>query len=368
VIRRVALVSPYALSVFGGVQEQVLAMSRELSRRDLEVYVVAPDDTDRTNYDTPATVGRFGRRLSLPANGSRAPLTLSARASRAGREAVHAFAPDVVHFHEPFAPLLGWSTLRSHACASVATFHRNGSGPALVLSTPLLRRLARGIDVASAVSESAAATIRGAIGIEPTVLFNGLEMDRFVATPKERTSEVLLLCVGRLEERKGVSVAIDAVRAHNAREADQWRLVVIGDGPEKGRLEARAGHDEMVLFTGAVSDAAKREWLRRANALIAPALRGESFGLILLEAMASELAVVASDIAGYRDAAGAHAVLFHAGDALDLERALGQVLGSPSDQGIAAARDYAERWSMARLVDNYLGLYARAVSRFKPSG
>jgi phosphatidylinositol alpha-mannosyltransferase len=367
VIRRVALVSPYALSVFGGVQEQVLAMSRELSSRELDVLVVAPDDADQTVYDTPAQVRRFGARLSLPANGSRAPLTLSPRAARAARDTVLGFAPDVVHFHEPFAPLLGWSTLRAHDVASVATFHRHGSGPAFTLTRPLLRRLARGIDVASAVSEPAADTIRRAVGIEATVLFNGFETERFVALPRVRTGEFVLACVGRLEERKGVHVAIDAVRAHNTRDTDQWRLVVIGDGPERGRLEALAGHDESIVFAGALPDASKRDWLRRSNVLIAPALRGESFGLTLLEAMASETAVVASDILGYREAAGAHAELFRAGDARDLERALGQAIRSETAQSISAAREYAEHWSMKRLVNAYLALYADAVSRFKPA-
>jgi phosphatidylinositol alpha-mannosyltransferase len=368
VIRRVALVSPYALSVYGGVQEQVLAMSRELCSRGLDVVVVAPDSADRTDYDTPATVRRFGTRLSLPANGSRAPLTLSMRASTSARDAVVAFKPDVVHFHEPFAPLLGWSTLRRHATPGVATFHRNGSGPALSLTAPLLRRLARGLDVASAVSEAAAATIRRVTPIEVTVLFNGFETERFVATPRERASEVVAVCVGRLEERKGVSVAIDAVRTHNARHGDQWRLVVIGDGPERARLEARAGHDELIVFAGAVADDVKRAWLRRANVLIAPALRGESFGLTLLEGMASETRVVASDISGYREAAASHAVLFAPGDATDLERALVTAIRRDELGAVAAAREYAEHWSMRRLVDAYQTLYDEAVRRFNSSG
>jgi phosphatidylinositol alpha-mannosyltransferase len=364
VIRRVALVSPYALSVFGGVQEQVLAMSRELSSRTLDVLVVAPDVNDHAVYDTPANVRRFGTRRSLPANGSRAPLSLSPRASRAAYRAVGEFAPDVVHFHEPFAPLVGWSTLRAHQFASVATFHRHGSGPALTLSAPLLRGLARGLDVSTAVSEAAAQTLRHAVGIEASVLFNGFETERFVTSPRVREKEVVLVVVGRLEERKGVQVAIDAVRAHNARGLDQWRLVVIGDGPERARLEARAAHDEMVVFEGAVDDGRKRSWLRRAHVLLAPALHGESFGLPLLEAMASETSVVASDIAGYREAAGGHAVLFDAGDPTGLERGIVQALDIESDQRVASAREYAEHWSMRRLVDAYLGFYDEGIGRF----
>jgi glycosyltransferase involved in cell wall biosynthesis len=196
------------------------------------------------------------------------------------------------------------------------------------------------------------------------VLFNGFETARFVEIPRVRTRDVVLVCVGRLEERKGVNVVIEAVRAHNARGAEQWRLVVIGDGPERGRLVALAAHDDMIVFEGAVSDVKKREWLRYANVLVAPALRGESFGLTLLEAMASETSVVASDISGYREAAGAHAVLFRVGDAPDLERAVGEAMSKQSEKAIALAREYAEHWSMRRLMDAYVDLYLEAARRF----
>jgi phosphatidylinositol alpha-mannosyltransferase len=127
---------------------------------------------------------------------------------------------------------------------------------------------------------------------------------------------------------------------------------------------ARAADDEMIVFRGALDDAAKREWLRRANVLVAPALHGESFGLPLLEAMASETLLVASDISGYREAAGDHATLFHAGDAPDLERAISESLASESSAKVRLAREYAQQWSMGRLMDAYLELYAEAVLHF----
>lgn len=362
---RVALVSPYALSVFGGVQEQVLAMSRELSRRGDEVLIVAPDGHDRASYDTPATIERFGRLWSLPANGSRAPLTLSPLASLRARDAMAAFKPDVVHFHEPFAPLLGWDGLHAHEAAALGTFHRSGDGPALRLTGPLLRHLARHLDATSAVSEAAATTIKRAAGVTATVLFNGFEMERFVETPRERSSDVTLLFVGRLEERKGARHAIGAVLAHNTRGEDPWRLVVLGDGPERSRLEAQAAQDTLILFVGAQSDAQKRAWMRRANVLVAPSTRGESFGMILLEAMASETSVVASDITGYRDAVGDAGVLFAAGDEAALEAAIVTALARETSETIAAARSHAQEWSMSRLVDEYAGLYDEARQRFQ---
>ncbi len=361
---RVAIVSPYALSAFGGVQEQALAMSRELVRRGHDVLLVAPDGHDDARYDTTAHVARFGPVLKVPANGSRAPLTLSPLAARQARRTVEHFKPDVVHFHEPFAPLVGWGVLRAHDTPAVATFHRGGGGPALAMTAPLLRRLATRLDVAAAVSASAAATIEVACGIESTVLFNGFEMERFVATPRERGEETVLVVLGRHEERKGVAHAINAVRAHNASDEGAWRLVVLGDGPQRRSLEVLAAGDSLIDFVGAPSDEEKRRWLRRADALIAPSIGGESFGLILLEGMASETAVVASDIEGYHEAAAGFATLFIPGDETSLERAIVRALNDETPESIARARAHANEWSMSTLMDRYEDLYARAGERF----
>ncbi len=365
-IRRIALVSPYALSVFGGVQEQVLAMSRELARRDVDVLVIAPDADDHATYDTPARLERLGRRVAMPANGSRAPLTLSPRAASQARGAISEFAPDVVHFHEPFAPVLGWAALRAHEWPSVATLHRSGDGPALRYTKPVLRRLARGVDVAVSVSRAAQTTWRSAAGLDSEVLFNGFELERFVRTPRERSDEVVLVTVGRLEQRKGVGVAIEAVRRHNERAPRPWRLVVAGDGPERERLRALAGHDDQVVFVGAISDDEKRAWLRRAHAFVAPATHGESFGLVLLEAMASETLVVASDIDGYREAARDFATLFEPADPVALEHAIEVALTSGPER-VDAARNHAATWSMTTLVEKYFARYAQALHVFSLS-
>ncbi len=362
---RVALVSPYALSAFGGVQEQVLAMSRELSRRGAAVLVVAPDHADVTVYDTPARIERLGRRWSVPANGSRAPLALSPFAAHRAREVVSAFRPDVIHFHEPFAPFLGWYVVRAHAYAAVATFHRSGDGPALRLTRPVLARLARGLDVSAVVSPAAAITLESVVPLHPVVLYNGFEVERFIEVPREVPDVVTVVCVGRLEERKGVATVVDAVRRHNDRRGDRWRLVVVGDGPQRDALAARVGDDDAITFLGAVDDVVKRTWLRRASVVVAAATRGESFGLVILEAMASEVPVVASDIPGYREAAAGFATLFAPGNADALERAIVTALSTVEPDRVAAARSHAQGWSMSSLVDRYEELYDRARGIFR---
>ncbi len=364
-VQRVALVSPYALSVFGGVQEQVLAMSRVLCDSGRDVLIVAPDIRDETIYDTPAKVLRLGTRWSIPTNGSRAPLTFSLTAARKAKAAIGTFQPDIVHFHEPFAPLLGWSTLRSHDYPALGTFHRSGHGPALTYTKPLMARLGAGLDDAVSVSEAAATTLRHACGLDSVVLFNGFEVDRFVATPRERAVGPVLFYVGRLEERKGVALAIDAVREHNAQNVKPWQLVIAGEGPERRRLEALAAHDDRIVFVGRVDDEIKRAWLRRVDALIAPSTRGESFGLVLLEGMASETLVVASDIDGYREAAGGHATLFQPESSSSLGVAIARALAEESEASVAAARRHAERWSMASLMSAYGERYEVARQRFR---
>ncbi len=360
---RVTLVSPYALDVHGGVQEQVVAMSRELSRRGTQVQIVAPHSSDRQSYDTPALIDRLGPLISVAANGSRAPLTLSARASAQAFERVRDFDPDLVHFHEPFAPRVGWRTLRAHWRPAVGTFHRSGEGPAVSLAAPLLRRWSRHLDAAAAVSTHAAATARRSCGLDPVVLFNGFELERFAEFARERQATTTMVVLGRLEERKGVATAIDALRRHNDRVRGDWRLVVVGDGPDRAALQRRAGASD-VVFIGAVSDEEKRRWYRRADVVVAPATHGESFGLVLLEAMASMTRVVASDIPGYRDAAGGHAVLFAARDPAALEAAIVAALGSRDEATLESAREYARGWSMATLVDRYLDLYRVARREF----
>ena len=214
--------------------------------------------------------------------------------------------------------------------------------------------------MAVSVSEAAAATIRRAAAIDSEVLFNGLEVDRFLETPRQRTSETVLMFVGRLEERKGVASAIEATLAHNKRGASQWRLVIAGDGPDRSRLETLAHHDGAIEFLGSVSDEEKRSRLRRVDVLLATSTYGESFGVVLLEGMASETLVVASDIEGYREAANGHATLYSPGGAVALEEAITLALEGASDTRVSAASAYALNWSMEKLVDEYEERYERA--------
>jgi phosphatidyl-myo-inositol alpha-mannosyltransferase len=363
-VERVALVSPYALSVPGGVQTQVRAMARDLARRGVDVVVCSPGPPDRALTSLGIAHAAAGEVRSIRANGSRAPLTLSRAASRTFASVVATLRDGVVHVHEPFAPVAAYDLLREHRRPTVGTFHRGGGGPAYVAGAGLIRRLRRGLDVTAAVSQHAAETIGGRAGPRPEVLFNGVEVDLIDAAAPAPTRAPTVLFVGRHEARKGLGVLLEAVRRIEL-PIDCW---VLGEGPQTASLRQRFSTDQRIQWLGARDDDEKHARLRGADVLCVPSLGGESFGLVPLEGMAARTAVVASDIPGYRESTGGHAILVAPDDADALADALRAAIERPAtDRALDEARTYAERWSVHALVERYMELYARAASRFASS-
>jgi phosphatidylinositol alpha-mannosyltransferase len=364
-LARVALVSPYALSVPGGVQTQVRATALELAARGLDVTVCSPGAIDDALVGGGVAHAAVGRVLSVRANGSRAPITLSARAARSFASIAATLRDGVVHVHEPFAPIASWALLREHRRATVGTFHRGGGGPAYLAGRPVIARLSAGLDVTAAVSERAAATISANSALRPVVLFNGIDVEALASAVPRRTEAPTVVFVGRHEERKGLGVLLEAFGTL----ALPVRLWVVGAGPLTESLRARHAGDLRVEWLGALSDAEMRSALRGADVLCVPSLGGESFGLVPLEGMAAGTAVVASDIAGYREATAGHARLVAPGDATALALALAEALAHPLPRReVVAAREHARGWSVAALVDRYLALYEQARERHGPEG
>ncbi|HEU5150066.1 MAG TPA: glycosyltransferase family 4 protein, partial [Iamia sp.] len=143
------------------------------------------------------------------------------------------------------------------------------------------------------------------------------------------------------------------------------RIWVAGDGPDTDRLQKRTSGDPRVEWLGRISDAEKASRLRGATVYCAPSLRGESFGVVLLEAMAAGVPIVCSDLPGYRKVVrpGADAVLFEPGDASGLARAVSAVIGDRDRAAalVASGRERAEVFSMDALATRYLELYAKVV-------
>jgi phosphatidylinositol alpha-mannosyltransferase len=225
------------------------------------------------------------------------------------------------------------------------------------------------MQVRVAVSEAARETGMHAGGGSFEVLFNGVEMERFESAPPrcDEQGRPVVLFLGRHEQRKGLNVLLDAF-SKLERPAVLW---VAGDGPATQMQRRRHPESDRVHWLGVLSDEEVASRLAGADVLCAPSLQGESFGMVLLEGMAAGCAVVASDIEGYRTAAGGHAALVPPGDAGALARALGGALadvvegvGQSSAEARKAATEYARNWSMDALAERYVDVYQRAIAAY----
>ena len=356
---RIGIVSPYSLTVPGGVQAQVLGLARELRRRGHEARVLGPcDGPPPEPFVTP-----LGDSLPLGANGSIAPLAPDPSAALRTLRVLADEEFDVLHLHEPLAPGPTSTALMVHSAPTVGTFHAAGTSASYRILKPALTRLLRRIDHKVVVSKDALALVQSSLGGEYEVLFNGVELEAIRAVapwprdPSEVSSRPTVFFCGRHEERKGLRVLVDAVRNADL-DVEVW---VAGEGPDTAELTAVTVGDDRFQWLGRVTDDEKFARLRTADVLCAPSLRGESFGVVLIEAMAAGTAVVASSLDGYRNVAthGVDALLVEPGDGRALAEAVTRVLSDDAlANGLRRAGDArAEGFAMTTLTDRYLEIY-----------
>ncbi len=360
---RVGLVSPYSLSLPGGVQGQVLGLARALRSHGHHVRVLGPCD------GAPPEVGitPLGNSVPTAANGSMAPVAPDPSNALRTLAALRDEQFDVVHLHEPIAPGCTVTTLVWGGAPLVGTFHAAGTSAAYRWLAPLTRWLADRLTVRCAVSEDARDLAARHLGGEYVLLHNGIDVERFTKATPWPTDGPTVLFLSRHEERKGLDVLIAAL----SRLPDHARVWIASDGPDTVRLKAAAAGDHRVEWLGRIEEEEKIRRLRGADVLCAPSLRGESFGMILLEAMAAETPIVASDLPGYRKVVGhaePAAVLVPPGDAVALGDAVRLVLQDPQlAASLAAAGEArASTFSMDRLAERYVDLYRTAISRASP--
>ncbi len=360
---RVALACPYAWDDPGGVQVQVRELAERLRDGGHEVLVLAPARTAPTE----PWVRAVGRPLDIPYNASNAPIDPRPWSRAAVRHALAGFGPDVVHAHQPTAPSTGlWATLEARAPV-VGTFH-SGAGRARLydLAAPVLRRVMRRLAIRTAVSERAAAFEHQRIGGIFEVIPNGLDVVRFSkAQPADLGPGRKLLFVGRLDARKGFSTALQAFQVL-AELHEDLRLVIVGDGPE-GSVVATLGEDlrERVTMLGAVRNADLPPLATSCDLYLGPAMGGESFGVVLIEAMAAGLPVVASDIAGYDEVVtdGVDGLLVPPGDPDALASAAGRILEDAelAERLATAGRERAAAFDWSVILPAIEDVYARAL-------
>lgn len=352
---RVAQVCPYSLSIPGGVQAQVLGLARAQRRAGYDVTVLGPSDGPPPEPG----IRTLGRSVPLAANGSVAPIAPDVACALRTIAALRDGDYEVLHLHEPMVPGPTLTALLYADLPVVGTFHRSGASSAYAGFGPLLVRWARRLDVRVAVSTAALETAESALGGAYELLYNAVDTEAY-RLPEPWPTEAPTVCfVGRHEERKGLAVLLEAVSLM----PDPPVVWVAGDGPQSRQLRERFAGLPTVSWLGQISDDERARRLKGADLCCFPSLRGESFGLVLLEAMAAGSAVVAADNDGYRNVVcdGVNGLLAPAGDARALAGLLGKALADAGLRArlVAAGRETAAAHSMDRLARSYGEIYER---------
>ena len=288
---RIGIICPYSLTLPGGVQGQVLGLARVLRSIGHPTRVLGP--CDGPPPDTGVTP--LGDSLPTAANGSIAPIAPDVSCALRTIRALRDEDFDVLHLHEPLAPGPTTTALFLAQSPMVGTFHAAGGSLAYDLLNRPVRWLSRRMDRVFAVSDDAATMARESLGGDYEVLFNGVEVQRSREATPWPTDGPTIFFIGRHEPRKGLAVLLDAMAGLGS----DVRLWVAGDGPQTEELRARVAGDVRVQWLGRISDEERTARIRGADVFCAPSLRGESFGVVLLEGMACDTPVVASDIPGY---------------------------------------------------------------------
>lgn len=352
---KVALVCPYSLTLPGGVQGQVLGLARALSEMGVDVGVIGPCD----GPPPAAGVIAVGRSISLAANGSIAPIAPDPATAGRTIRALRAERPDIVHLHEPFVPGPTLATLIGSGRPAVGTFHASGHVPFYPLAWPMVRLLSRRMGARVAVSQDAQQLAQRWVGGTWEIVANGVDLGAIARAEPWPSERPAILFIGRHEQRKGLSVLLNAFVGIE-RDVTLW---VGGEGPATSELRAR--HVPNVEWLGRIDDVELARRLRGATAFCAPSTHGESFGVVLLEAMAAGVPVVASDISGYRSVArrDQEAVLVPPDDPDALRVALRQVLDDRALAArlVSAGRERAACFSMEGRAAQYLAMYERVL-------
>jgi len=368
---RIGLVCPYSFDIPGGVQNHVKDLAEALLGLGHQVSVLAPseEETGLPPYLVPA-----GRAIPVPYNGSVARVSFGPLVAGRVRRWLRDGRFDVIHLHEPAAPSLSLLALWVAECPVVATFHSSQiRSRAMSASASILRPSLEKITGRIAVSESARDTLVQHLGGEPVVIPNGVYVDRYasaLARPEWRGDNGTLAFVGRLDEpRKGFALMLTAF-ARIAADRPGVRLLVVGGGDIDKASASLGSHVRgKVTFLGRASDEEKQGALRTADVYVAPNTGGESFGIVLVEAMAAGATVLASAIPAFQRVLGdgTFGVLFRSGDAIDLAEQATALLDDPARreatnrEAFRAVRRYDWTVVAGRIVQVYEAVIGQEV-------
>ncbi len=362
---KIALVSPYDWTVPGGVNSHCAHLRDQFIARGHQVTIAAPASRPVREPGV-VTIGK--RPLSLPVSGSRARISLSLTLGPAVRKLLAEERFDIVHVHEPFMPVLPIHFLRYSDAVNVGTFHatRETSHFFYTWGKRHVRRWFRQLDGKIAVSVAAARFVEQYCPGYYNIIPNGVDIARFAkATPlaEYQDGKLNILFVGRPEKRKGLDHLLPAYARVQAQRSDT-RLIVVGAGKfDRYRRMARSLKLRDVEFRGYVSHEELPRYHKSAHVFCAPNTGYESQGIVLLEAMAAGLPLVASNIEGFAAVLthGVEGLLVLPGDEAGLADELLELLDSADRRARMAERGTrrVEEFSWDRVAQQVLSYYER---------
>lgn len=370
---KIGIVNPYSWDVPGGVGFHIRDLALKFRSRGHDVRVLTPS----SSRDLPDWISSAGQSVSVPFNGSVANISVSPAALRRTRRWLADNAFDVVHVHEPVVPSVSMAAAMLSSAPLVGTFHAAlGRSVSRAIASAPMRLYMERIGVRIAVSEEARRTLIEHHGGDAVIIPNGVETASFRRASTDSRwmatdSRPVIVFLGRLDEpRKGLSVFAGAIEGVlDKMPGARFLIAGRGDAPEIRRQVARFG--DSVSFLGGISDEEKASLLAGASLYVAPQTGGESFGIVLVEAMAARTAVVASDIPAFRAVLedGRAGVLFETGSSAALvDQLLGLLadkarLGGLSEAGQRASLQYD--WEV--VADKVFEVYRLAIDMGSPA-
>ncbi|HEX8182251.1 MAG TPA: glycosyltransferase family 4 protein [Candidatus Saccharimonadales bacterium] len=374
---KIGLICPYNIARGGGVQEIVRAMQKELIHRGHDVKILTPEPRELADSHRTKDIIFVGSAADF-----KSPLHTTSQFSVTAdmygiEQMLEEQQFDILHFHEPWVPMLSRQILSRSTSVNIATFHAKlpetmMSRTVVRVVTPYTKAVLRNLDELTAVSEAAAEYVSTMTDAPISIIPNGIDLSQFkaiskISTPSKKTKKTLLY-IGRLERRKGVNNLLEAY-GHLSDRSPDVELIIAGDGPDREKLEATASELDLpnVKFLGYISEEEKIKLLATADLFCAPALYGESFGIVLLEAMASGLVTVAGNNPGYASVMQelGSISLVDPKNSDEFARRMHVLLYDDELRSLWKkwAKGYVKQFSYPKIVDQYVEVYETAHKR-----
>lgn len=376
---KIGLVCPYRINKHGGVQEVVLALKDGLVRQGHTVKIITPQPRGHVIKETPDVIF-IGTSTDF-----RSPTHTTVQVSSPGDvEKIDTILEteqfDILHFHEPWVPFLSRQILQRSKSINIATFHSNIPETLMARTvtkavTPYLKSVLKDLHELTAVSRAGAEYAASLTDQPITIIPNGINVERYRTTKVDKGVGGIrnILYIGRLEKRKGVKYLLQAYELLQQSNTNV-ELVIAGDGPERTRLELQAKQLKLrnVSFLGYVTEETKLKLLADADLFCSPAVYGESFGIVLLEALASGTVCVAGNNAGYSDfmqGLGAISIVNPA-DGQEFARRLHLLLTNMPLRTLWQqwASEYVSQYDYSQVVRQYAAFYQDAINNAHNSG